>query len=75
VKGIDVNARDKNGCTPLLLRLFTQYKIQHVTQCIPDIAKAVGINISIMAPVLLLDENNNKKVVDPLMEKGADLLL
>ncbi|WP_395462822.1 ankyrin repeat domain-containing protein [Wolbachia endosymbiont of Cantharis cryptica] len=66
MKGIDVNATDKNRCTPLLLRLVAQYI---------DIAKAVGINVSITAPVLLLDENNNKKIVDALMEKGANHLL
>ncbi|MDX5527212.1 MAG: ankyrin repeat domain-containing protein [Wolbachia endosymbiont of Andrena nigroaenea] len=74
-KGIDVNAEDKNGWTPLCMRLAAQYTIQHGTQYITDIAKAVGINVSITAPVLLLDENNNKKIVDALMEKGANHLL
>lgn len=70
-KGIDVNATDKSGWTPLFIRLAAQHTIQYTT----NIATSIGINSDTESLSIFLDENSSKKIVDTLMEKGANHLL
>ncbi len=70
-KGIDVNAEDKNGWTPLCMRLATQHTIQYIT----NVATEAGINVNTTDLSTFLDENSSKKIVDALMAKNANHLL
>ncbi|MDG7055513.1 MAG: ankyrin repeat domain-containing protein [Wolbachia endosymbiont of Menacanthus eurysternus] len=70
-KGVDVNATDKSGWTPLFIRLAAQHTIQYTT----NIATSIGINSDTESLSIFLDENSSKKIVDTLMEKGANHLL